>query len=275
MKNWIKEVTRAFKDLEIFSIKKYTLRFAQQLTKSILNNDNKELKMLVEASCEIRDEIEFEKEIMRNKEFYFGYWYAYENIGRRILDFSETNNNINHIVATSNKLRNLIKFLGSKTAARQKDIAEHLNMMPDELANFMCNDFVKKADILSENKIGRNMIYSLNSKGKRYYDDYLSEKQKNYIYNDELKTHENLNINKEKISDSIEEDSNSNKDLKTQFFDKMITNNIAANCKQTKEKIRDGKQIIKNLSNVQDNDENDLQDIYKDNRREKCKLSVA
>lgn len=187
MKKWLENTVEAFIKSDIKDIRNYTFKFARKITKAILNEDKNQIEQLIDDSAEIRDNIEFNEEVNRNKEFYYGYWYAYENIANRIFENNDTIENIDGIIESNEKLRILVKFLGKEKAARQKDIAEHLGLKSNELANFMETDYVKKADILSKNRIGRNVIYSLNSKGRQYFKDKTSDIKNNYskedIYN--------------------------------------------------------------------------------------------
>lgn len=187
MSKWIKYLVKSFADSNIESIQELILEYYQRFIRSMLNSDYNEINKLVDISCEVRDNIEDDTSIERNKEFYFGYLYACEDIGRKIYRQSELNQNVNLLVETNEKLRKLVKFLGVEKAARQKDIAEHLEIKANELANFMDTEYVKKADILSKDTIGRNVIYSLNHKGRKYFEEKLSEKQKSYGRADILK----------------------------------------------------------------------------------------
>lgn len=166
---------QAFVESDIDDVKNYTFKFAKEITKAILDDNEEEIEKLIGDSVEIRDNVEIKEKIERNKEFYYGYWYAYENIANRIFEHKYTNQNIQKIIESNENLRSLVKFLYKEKAAKQKDIAKFLEMKPNELANFMNTDYVQKADILSKNKIGRNVIYSLNAKGRRYFEDHTSE----------------------------------------------------------------------------------------------------
>ena len=70
------------------------MKFAQKITKAILDDNKDDIEQLIDNSAEIRDNIELNGEVDRNKEFYYGYWYAYENIANRIVDNNDTNVNI-------------------------------------------------------------------------------------------------------------------------------------------------------------------------------------
>lgn len=175
MEKWLEDTIQAFIQPDINNIKNCTLKFAQKITKAILDDDKDDIEQLIENSAEIRDNIELNEEVDRNKEFYYGYLYAYENIANQILDNDHTNENIHKIIESNKKLRSLVKFLGKEKAAKEKDIAKHLSLKPNELDNFMQTDYEKKSDILSKNKIGKNVIYSLNAKGRKYFKDQNSE----------------------------------------------------------------------------------------------------
>lgn len=175
MEKWLEDTIQAFIQPDINNIKNCTLKFAQKITKAILDDDKNDIEQLIENSAEIRDNIELNEEVDRNKEFYYGYLYAYENIANQILDNDHTNENIHKIIESNEKLRSLVKFLGKEKAAKEKDIAKYLSLKANELDNFMQTDYVKKSDILSKNKIGKNVIYSLNAKGRKYFKDQNSE----------------------------------------------------------------------------------------------------
>ena len=171
MKKWLEGAIQAFIQSDMNNIKNYTLKFAQKITKAILDDNKDDIEQLIDNSAEIRDNIELNGEVDRNKEFYYGYWYAYENIANRIVDNNDTNVNIHKIIKSNEKLRRLVKFLGKEKAAKQKEIANHLSLKSNELASFMETDHVKESNIISKDKIGRNAIYSLNAKGRKYSKD--------------------------------------------------------------------------------------------------------
>ena len=170
MNEAIDSIVKSFSESDISEIAKYTLRFARNVTKNILDNNYKLLKDLVEISCEIRDEIETDKNIERNKEFYFGYWYAHENIGRRILEHYIVNEGINSIVIQNKDVQKLIKILIKNKAISKQDIIKHLRISLDKLDNLIYSDEIKELDLICETKIGNNIIYSLNRKGRKYYE---------------------------------------------------------------------------------------------------------
>lgn len=235
MKEWIKDVIQVFIKSDISTIKDYTLKFAKQLTRAILDNDNEELEQLIDASCEIRDNIEMDGEIDRNKEFYYGYWYAYENIANRIVDHNEANENIHQIIDSNEKLRTLVKFLGREKAARQKDIAEYLDMKSNELANFMQTDYMKKVDILSKDKVGRNVIYSLNAKGRKYFKNQTSETLNAYSKVDILKILDYLKENKSKrVELLVKESPGLDEVVIKEIYNLIIGEEVSVSSKQKK-----------------------------------------
>lgn len=170
MSKIINNTIKSFSESDISKIREYTLKFAQNLIKNVLNNDYEQLKDLIKTSCEIRDEIETDKNIERNKEFYFGYWYAHENIGRRILEHYIVNEGINSIVIQNKDVQKLIKILIKNKAISKQDIIKHLRISLDKLDNLIYSDEIKELDLICETKIGNNIIYSLNRKGRKYYE---------------------------------------------------------------------------------------------------------
>ena len=203
MKDIVDEIKKAFLESNINSIKENTLEFVKQVTKSILENREDELKSMIDVSCDIRDSIEMDLDMERNKEFYFGYLYAYENVLNNIFDHRKINDDIYKIIVANDKVKRLIEFLGKEKAARQKDIAEHLNMESNELANFMKTDYLNQANILSKNKVGRNVIYSLNARGRKYYQSHGNGIGKSYSESDILGFLEYIDRNRGKNIESL------------------------------------------------------------------------
>ncbi|HHT98042.1 MAG TPA: hypothetical protein GXZ90_09150 [Clostridiales bacterium] len=171
MKRWFEDALQAFINSDMGSIKDYTLKFAQEITRALLNEEKYETEQLIDSSIEVRSKLQSKERIKKTKEFYYGYWYAYENIANRMIDYKDINDDIHTIIELNENLRILINFLGIEKAAKQKDIAECLGHNPNELANFMETDYVKRADVLTKNKVGRSVIYSLNAKGRKYFKD--------------------------------------------------------------------------------------------------------
>ncbi len=180
MEIWAKKAAAAFLESEVTRIKENVMAFAAKITKAILSNRTEELEDYINASIDVRDEVEFHGPIARNREFYFGYWYAHENLSRRLVEYNDTNKSIDYGIKNNDKLRKLIRYLDKAGAARQKDVAEHLQMKPNEFANFMNTDIVKQSDLINKDKIGRNVIYSLNAKARKYIEAQLSVEEKNY-----------------------------------------------------------------------------------------------
>ena len=169
MNEAIDSIVKSFSESDISEIAKYTLRFARNVTKNILDNNYKLLKDLVEISCEIRDEVEVDGNIERNKEFYFGYWYAYENIGRRILEYHIVNEGIGRVMNESEGIQKLTKMLAKNKVATKQDIRNYFQISSDKFDNFIHSNEIKELDLICEDRIGNNVIYSLNRKGRKYY----------------------------------------------------------------------------------------------------------
>ncbi len=169
MSKIINNTIKSFSESDISKIREYTLKFAQNLIKNVLNNDYEQLKDLIKTSCEIRDEIETDKNIERNKEFYFGYWYAHENIGRRILEHYIVNEGIGRVMNESEGIQKLIKMLAKNKVATKQDIINYLQISSDKFDNFIHSNEIKELDLICEDRIGNNVIYSLNRKGRKYY----------------------------------------------------------------------------------------------------------
>ncbi len=169
MKEKTKKIVNAFLKSDIFKIKEYTLKFAQNVTRNVLNDDCEQLKDLIKISCEIRDKIEVDEEIERNREFYFGYWYAYENIGRRILENYIVNECIDNIIKQNEDIQKLIKVLIANKAITKQEIVKHLGMNVNDFNDLICSNKVKALNLICEDRIGKNIIYSLNRKGRKIF----------------------------------------------------------------------------------------------------------
>ncbi len=227
METWSKNAAAAFLESEMTKIKENVLTFAAKITKAILNNSTEELEGYINASIDVRDEVEFHGPIARNREFYFGYWYAHENISRRLVEYSDTNKSIDYSVKNNDKLRKLIRYLNKAGAARQKDVAEHLQMKPNEFANFMNTDIVKQSDLINKDKIGRNVIYSLNAKAQKYIEAQLSVEEKNYSKADIMLMLEYIKDNRSMEWASFEEDSPLlDQDIIKSFFSLFINEGL-------------------------------------------------
>ena len=131
----------------------------------------KNIEMLMDNSCFMRSDIEFAEPIKRTKEYYLGWCSAHENMGRRMLEHFNDRDNIEQAINKDNKLLKVIKYLKTKRAAREKEILEYMNMTAEEWYDFIEQDSVKKIDILSADKIGKNVVWSLNTHGRHYFNN--------------------------------------------------------------------------------------------------------
>jgi len=180
MKELFEQASQFFQNNELTKIREFSLWFAKSVTKNILRDDKKQLEELCDESCSMRDDIEFEQEVERNKEFYFGYCYAYENIARKIFREKAIDSRVEEAVFSEDRLRQIIRFLGKNNYARQNQIAEHLGITSNNLCNFFNRPSIKILGIFSTSKIGRNVVYSLNRAGKEYYERNMDESEKLY-----------------------------------------------------------------------------------------------
>lgn len=184
MENLFKEATSFFSKNDICKIKELTFNFAKKVTRLILKNDMKALETMTTISADIREEIEFDESIKRDKSFYYGFWLAYEKIGKSYLEDSKTISDLEMVVSNEEKLRDIMKYLGKKNYAKQGEIAEHLKISQNALWNFLNKPSVKELNIFSVTKIGKYVMYSLNKKGMDFYNKNISNDLKLYSKNE-------------------------------------------------------------------------------------------
>ena len=163
-------ISNAFINFDIEIIKESILQYAKEITKAILDEDCDKVEQLIEASNEIRDIVEINKEVPRTKEFYYGYLFAYENIASRIIDYEKDLKEIKDILNTSKEIENIFILLGEEKAiSGKKHFAKNLNIGIEKLDNILNSDLFKKINILTIDNIGENTIYSLNARGRYLY----------------------------------------------------------------------------------------------------------
>lgn len=176
-KNFIK----AFLNSEINAIREMTSKFAHLVTTAIMREEISNVKKLCDNSVLMREEIEFTKPIKRTEEFYLGYWYAYENIARRLSEKQTSDNRIEIALSGNAKLRKIVSYLATNPYANHKEIADFLDVSPSQLTTFFKKDnYFENLKILSVDKVGRNLVYTLTEKGKHYFLQQIAQTYKRY-----------------------------------------------------------------------------------------------
>lgn len=164
------EFLKGFLNSDLGAIRECARNFAKIITTKIMKEEYSELKVLCKESVRMRDEIEFDKAVERTAEFYYGFWYAYENIARRLTQKDESDNQLDIVVAKNVKLRQMIKFLIDNPFAQHQEIAESLGISPSQLSTLIKkNNYFHELGIFNVQKIGRSLVYSLTNKGMSYY----------------------------------------------------------------------------------------------------------
>lgn len=143
-------------------MRNFTFEISKEITKSILTNDIKSLNDNIDKSSEKRDSIDLEQNVDRTMEFYYGYLYAYESIASKIVSFHEANQQVQNLLSSNVKYKQLFNMI-IDNPNYEIDIARNLKIDIDELRT-LANE-LSKTKILSINKVGKNVIYSLSNKG--------------------------------------------------------------------------------------------------------------
>jgi len=200
------KIIKAFLEDKRDIISEYSRKFAKKMVNAILSENENEMKTLIKKSSELRDDLEFQMNIKRDSNFYFGYLFAYENIARNIIDNKVIYDVLKKSLKDDERLKKIMKFMDEEEIVTQKEIAICLEIKSNTLANYLNKDQIKKLDLFSKIKSGRNVFYSLNRKGKEAleilnntnidinrYLEKLENEEKNDTYSNITKNKLNLN----------------------------------------------------------------------------------
>lgn len=168
----------AFKNNMTSEVIENSKKFAWLVTSKLMDNDMESLYEICKLSSNMRDNIEFDNPIIRDRGYYYGYWFAYENIARKLYSNTSLNLNVDIIIDQNPKLNEIIDYLYQQGYAHQNELANILDISASYLSNILNKEEIKNIGLFNTNKVGRNMIYSLNSKGREYYETRLSDNQK-------------------------------------------------------------------------------------------------
>ncbi len=183
MNQMFKKAIQAFTKGDLNNIKNFAGWFAKKITQNIMDENRDDLTELVRESSYLRSDIEFSEPIKMTKEFYLGYCYAYENIARRLLEESDTMEEVDMALIANPRIKDIIYYLGNKGSAYQNEIAEFLGISASNLCNVLNTSHVKALNIFNVRKIGKHVVYRLNNRGKQYYLDNCNEMRKIYSKN--------------------------------------------------------------------------------------------
>ena len=162
------EMIRVFKENDIDKIKQMVLQFAENITKEILLDNNENINKLLKDSCMIRDNIELDKDIERNKDFFFGYLYAIENIGTRIQDNKEIIKNIDSFINSNDNIPTIINYITKNQACIEETLLKDLNIDKDEFKSILLSESEHNIDMFTMNIIAKKRIVSLSSFTRKY-----------------------------------------------------------------------------------------------------------
>lgn len=180
MINIFKAAISFFKDKNVYKVEEYAYDFGKQVTKNIVNQDIDSLKSLYKNSVLLREDVEFDEDIERGIPFYYGYCFAYENIAKLFIDETGLDLEIDKAISNEPRLGEIVRYLSNNNFAQQKEIAEYLKISSNNLCNYLNKDIIKNLKIFSTSKLGRNVIYSLNKRGRDYYNKKISMDNKQY-----------------------------------------------------------------------------------------------
>ena len=196
MLNITEKLKESFISDDILSIGKASKYFARMVTKGLMDKNYDYIQKICLEISKLRDCIELDLDLKRDKNYYFGYIYAYENIARRLIEEFIKENDINIIVSQYPKVRKAIMFLGKNQFATQGQIANALKISASYLWNILNKDIIVEANIFVVKKIGRSKIYSLTERGRQYYHNSCDEEFKMYSKKDFKKIINFINSNK-------------------------------------------------------------------------------
>lgn len=180
MLNITEKLKESFESNDISQIAKASKYFARIITQNLMEGNHGDTEGLCLESSRLRDILELNLDLERDKNYYFGYIYAYENIARKLSEEEIKSSNIDFIVSEYPKVREVIMYLGKNQFATQGEIAKSLNISPSYLWNILNKDAVLEANIFIAKKVGRSSIYSLSERGNYYYSKACDEKTKMY-----------------------------------------------------------------------------------------------
>lgn len=173
-----KEAVESYANGNLEEIKDFSKWFAKTVTLNIMERDFTKLQELCKDAVLFRDEVEFAGRINKDKEYYFGYLFAYENIARKLSEDFQGDKKIAILLSTYEYLRKIVIYLGQNTFAQHGEIASYLGISPSHLSNIFKKHRIEEAKIITSEKVGRNVIYSLTPRGKQYYDTHLEDESK-------------------------------------------------------------------------------------------------
>jgi len=182
MQESFKNVIEAFVTHNLDEIRKFAGWFAKSITLNIMNDNKDELQKLCKEAAYMRSDIEFIEPIKMTKDYYLGYCSAYENVGRKLSEEIDNQENIELVVHSLPKFRlqKIINFLGKQGYVQQNELAKYLEITPSHLWNILNNPSIKELNLFSVRKIGKYAIYGLNKTGKQYFHDRIDQDKKQY-----------------------------------------------------------------------------------------------
>lgn len=182
-------------------ISKYSKQFARIITTNIIDKNFDLLKQLSIELAELRVHLEIENKLERDKNYYLGYIYAYENMARKLIKEENMVLNIEKVLSENPRVITIIKYLNNKKFSSHKELADELKISESSLSNFFKNDTIIKSDIIGFNKIGKSKYYYLTNKGEVFYSKACEENSKTYTEKDIIKLIDAIS-SKEQLLDS-------------------------------------------------------------------------
>lgn len=173
-----KEAVESYANGNLSEIKDFSKWFAKMVTVNIMERDFTKLQELCKYAVLFRDEVEFTDNINKGKEYFFGYFFAYENMARKLSEDFQSDQKIAILLSTYEYLKKIVIYLGRNTFAQHGELASCLGISASHLSNIFKKPQIEEANIFTSQKVGRNVIYSLTPRGKQYYDTHLDDEGK-------------------------------------------------------------------------------------------------
>jgi hypothetical protein len=185
MKEIIDKIREAYDSENIENISLYSKYFAKIITLDIMEKNYDDLKELYVESAKLRQSLDRgDRGLKRDKNYYMGYIYAYENIARRLGKEANDNIKIEQVIAEDSKAIKIIKFLDKKSFASHQEIATYLDISISNLSNFFKKKSIIESNVFGSNKIGTTKFYYLTSRGKEFYLSACNKENKMYSEED-------------------------------------------------------------------------------------------
>jgi hypothetical protein len=167
----------AFEENSASKMKEFTLTFSQYMKNGLLSKDYVKIKEACRKTSQLRDEIE-SIGIRKNKEFYYGFICAQEDMARTLISNVEELNMIQITLEANPKLKKIVLYINEIGFATLTQLVDYLGDTTNNLWNYLNRKDIVNSNLLRKDKIGRNAVYTLTREAKQYCDKFLASTSK-------------------------------------------------------------------------------------------------